>query len=307
VVLLPPSSSQQPSRLFWDCGVNNGRMVGEAYGCAADTCVLLLHGGGQTKHSWTNTCLALVKAGFFAVAVDWKGHGESYWDPDAGYHVPSFAADLDRLCAMIGVPKPMFLVGASLGGLAILGSKVGQAGKDVLAGVVLVDVAPKLEVGGVHRVMDFLKDRAASGFKTLEEVAQTLAGYQSHRGSSTQTTGGGGLEGLKKNLRFNSALQRWFWHWDPKFMRQDHPTAEQLQEMEAKLLASASHVKCPVLLIRGQLTDMVSDEGVRTMQNAVPQAQLVDVRNAAHMVAGDNNDAFTAALLKFLMGGGARL
>ena len=39
--------------------------------------VLLLHGGGQTRHSWAGTAGALAGAGFRAITLDSRGHGES--------------------------------------------------------------------------------------------------------------------------------------------------------------------------------------------------------------------------------------
>nr|EJI93896.1 alpha/beta hydrolase fold domain protein [Rhodococcus sp. JVH1] len=44
--------------------------------------VLLLHGGGQTRHSWRNTGQSLAADGWSAVAVDARGHGDSQWAPD---------------------------------------------------------------------------------------------------------------------------------------------------------------------------------------------------------------------------------
>lgn len=59
-------------------------------------------------------------------------------------------------------------------------------------------------------------------------------------------------------------------------------------------------IGCPVLLVRGKMSDVVSDEGVAEMRDLVPQTRVVDVREAGHMVAGDDNDVFTAGLVDFL-------
>ena len=44
--------------------------------------VILLHGGGQTRHSWHGTATTLADRGWRAVSLDMRGHGESHWDPD---------------------------------------------------------------------------------------------------------------------------------------------------------------------------------------------------------------------------------
>jgi non-heme chloroperoxidase len=54
------------------------------------------------------------------------------------------------------------------------------------------------------------------------------------------------------------------------------------------------------LVVRGGLSDVVSEKGVREFQEHVPHSEYVNVSDAAHMVAGDRNDAFTAAVAEFL-------
>ena len=65
-------------------------------------------------------------------------------------------------------------------------------------------------------------------------------------------------------------------------------------------------MKAPLLLIRGLLSDLVSDATVAALRAAAPQAEYVDVRGAGHMVAGDDNDAFTEAVSAFLARHAAR-
>jgi pimeloyl-ACP methyl ester carboxylesterase len=54
------------------------------------------------------------------------------------------------------------------------------------------------------------------------------------------------------------------------------------------------------LLVRGRQSDVVSEENVKHFRELVPHAEYVDVADAAHMVAGDRNDAFTTAVVDFL-------
>jgi len=294
--LVPPAASADPQTLFWACGGTTGeeRLVGDAFGDASKPAVILLHGGGQTRHAWGATAKTLAESGFFAVAMDQKGHGDSYWDPEANYQSPHYASDLDRLVDAMGVSRPV-LIGASLGGLASMGSNVGQTSARAM---VLVDVAPRLEVEGVHRVMEFMRQGAREGFATLEDVAKAVASYQPHRPARPSTPEA--LDGLKKNLRFDAAKQRWMWHWDPEFLSSHKPSKTALGYQEWALTQCARNVTCPVLLVRGKQTDMVSPEGAQALKAAVPHAQLVDVSGAAHMVAGDSNDVFTTELLRFL-------
>src|SRR5580698_8397894 len=89
-------------------------LAGERYVGGRRGIVVLLHGGGQTRHSWANTGARLAGAGFEAIALDMRGHGESGWAPDGDYTLDTFAADLVAFAGTLASPPA--LVGASLGG-----------------------------------------------------------------------------------------------------------------------------------------------------------------------------------------------
>ncbi|BCI85231.1 hypothetical protein NIIDMKKI_04370 [Mycobacterium kansasii] len=55
-----------------------------------------------------------------------------------------------------------------------------------------------------------------------------------------------------------------------------------------------------MLLIRGQMSDLVSQERADEFLSRFPQVEFTDVRGAGHMVAGDRNDIFADAVLDFL-------
>src|SRR5690242_13665097 len=86
-------------------------LTAELEGPADGRPVLLLHGGGQTRHAWGGTRAALAAAGWRAIAVDLRGHGDSDWSPDGDYSPPVFAADVKALIEWAGGHPA--LVGAS--------------------------------------------------------------------------------------------------------------------------------------------------------------------------------------------------
>jgi peroxiredoxin len=57
----------------------------------------------------------------------------------------------------------------------------------------------------------------------------------------------------------------------------------------------------PMMLVRGRVSDLVSAEGAQRFCDRFPQVEFVDVSGAGHMVAGDRNDAFTDAVVGFLL------
>ena len=64
--------------------------------------VILLHGGGQTRHSWGTAFRALAAVGFHVINLDARGHGDSAWAPDGDYTLPALAADLQAVVAGVG-------------------------------------------------------------------------------------------------------------------------------------------------------------------------------------------------------------
>jgi pimeloyl-ACP methyl ester carboxylesterase len=247
--------------------------------------VLLLHGGGQTRHSWAETARRLADAGWRAIALDLRGHGESAWDPDGDYHFDRFADDIVAVAASLGA-RPA-LVGASLGGIAALIAQARTPGT-LASALVLVDIAPKIEPDGADRIVNFMTARP-DGFASLEEVADAIAEYNPHRPRPRD------LSGLEKNLRLGDD-GRYRWHWDPRFLAADRPSRTE----DSTLEDAARTLDLPTLLVRGRLSDLLSEQGARHFLELVPHAEFADVSGAGHMVAGDRNDAFTRAVVGFL-------
>ena len=250
--------------------------------------VLLMHGGGQTRYAWGNTARALAENGWKAVSLDLRGHGESEWAMNGDYSFTAFAADCISVVDQIG-GLPV-LVGASLGGVSAILAE-GASDRDVSSGLVLVDIVHRPNPAGVQRIQDFMRS-GLRGFATLEEAADAIAAYAPHRPKRVNPAG------LMKVLRMRRD-GRWYWHWDPKFLemgRTEVPSHKYQPLFEVAL----ANIHVPTLLVRGQLSDVVSDEGVRDFLAKVPTAREVDITGAAHMVAGDQNDAFSGAVIDFL-------
>lgn len=262
-------------------------LAADAHGPAGAPTVLLLHGGGQTRHAWGAAARRLGKAGWQAIAMDMPGHGDSGWPEDGDYSMPVLAQALARV--LDELPRPVAVVGASLGGLATIGA-IGLEQPPAIDTLVLVDVAPRTEADGVQRIVDFMTAHP-EGFATLEEAAMHVARYKGH-----ERPAAGRLEGLKKNLRLNAA-GRWVWHWDPRLMHaRNHDGRRDSQALERALHGWRQ----PTLLVRGGRSDVVSLEGARALRELVPTARFVDLAEAGHMVAGDANDEFTQTIIDFL-------
>lgn len=280
-------ASHGPRRLQLE-GHGGIPLAADAWGDPEAPPVVLLHGGGQTRYAWGGTAEGLAREGWHAISVDLRGHGESGWAPDGDYSVDAFVRDVRVWVA--GFRERPVLVGASLGGISALLAE-GEAQESLCAALVLVDIAARIERAGALRIIAFMQARP-DGFASLEEAADAVAAYLPHRRRPR-----GDLSGLARNLR-QGPDGRWRWHWDPGFLapgRGPRPGEEPL-----RLERAARALRVPTLLVRGRLSDLLSEEGARHFLALVPHAQFADVSDAGHMVAGDRNDLFTDAVVAFL-------
>ena len=269
---------------FWP-GVGGVRIAGDSWGGPNGPLVLLQHGGGQTRHAWKGAGEKLGAAGYHAVALDARGHGDSDWAPDGLYGQDVLVEDLKCVVTALGNRRPV-LVGASMGGGTSLVA-VGEDHVDATA-LVIVDVGPRIEPEGVDKIQAFMSQKP-EGFGSLQEVADAIASYQPHR-SRPRT-----LDGLAKNVRLG-ADGKYRWHWDPLF----RAARRDLEKRRERLEACSRRLTLPTLLVRGGLSDVLSEEGAQEFLKLCPHSEYVNVSGAAHMVAGDRNDIFGNAVIAFL-------
>jgi pimeloyl-ACP methyl ester carboxylesterase len=266
-------------------GAGGLTIAGDTWGDPSGPLVVLQHGGGQTRHAWKGAGETLGKAGYHAVAFDARGHGDSGWAPADEYGPDYMVKDLICVVEALGAERPI-LVGASMGG----GVSLIAVGESHLAAsaLVLVDMAPRIEPEGRRRIQEFMAQKP-EGFDSLQEVADAIANYQPHRPRPRT------LDGLAKNVRLG-ADGKYHWHWDParRRMQGDQPAHRE------RLHACANHLHLPTLLVRGGLSDVLSDAGAQSFLQQCPHAEYVNVANAAHMVAGDRNDIFAESVIGFL-------
>jgi pimeloyl-ACP methyl ester carboxylesterase len=280
------------------------RLAGDEWGDPDARPVLLLHGAGQTRHSWRNTGSALAAAGWHAIALDLRGHGDSERSPVGHYRLGDFADDVVAVSRTL--PTPPVLVGASLGGLAAL-LAVARSGDQVPA-LVLVDISVHVEHEGSGRIIRFMNAHA-DGFPSLEAASAAIADFNPQRPPTTN------LNGLRKNLR-RRPDGRWAWHWDPRIMDggpnsiawlvRDPGTGAPTLAHHMEVRRAAPSITGPTLLIRGLRSELVSEQSVRALREVIPHATCIDVADAGHMIVSDRNDVFTSALMSYLDRLGAR-
>jgi pimeloyl-ACP methyl ester carboxylesterase len=277
-------------------GASGNRLAADVFGADGKP-VLLLHGGGQTRHAWRATAERIARNGGIAYAVDLRGHGDSEWVASGAYAFTDFADDVRALAETLtsrSGSKPV-VIGASLGGIsALLAEGTAQErGRGLVAALVLVDITPRVDSAGLAKIQGFMRAHATEGFASVAEAADAVAAYLPHRPRPRSH------EGLKKNLRLHPD-GRWRWHWDPRFLMGRRTVGSGRDAVETAMVEAARRIKAPTLLVRGGSSELVHEAHVKEFLALVPHAEYADVTGARHMVAGDRNDQFAAAILAFL-------
>lgn len=273
--------------ISWFEGLDGAKLAANVFGPEEGSPVVMLGGLGQTRHGWTRAAERLGERGWRAITLDIRGHGESEWSPDGDYGYARTAGDI--LAVIKGLDRPTALIGASLGGKISLVAAA-QGGPKRVRALVIVDTVPRTNPAGVAEVTQVLHP-PLEGFASLDDAAAELARI---RGQEPMPGAG---ERLRRNMRVDEA-GRWHWHWDPAWMDRGQgigiaAATDFLEEMAARL-------DVPVLLTRGELSQVVSEEGLAAFRALVPQVQVETIAGAGHMIVGDLNDAFADAALAFL-------
>lgn len=285
-------TNRPPSHQHSYRGANGGKLMATIYGEAARS-ALLLHGGGQTRHAWRKAGLAL-GAGWRIIALDQRGHGASEWAEDGAYAFADYAADAATVARQIARQtglKPV-AIGASLGGIASL-LALDDPADPAFSGLCMVDIVPAMNPAGVDTIQGFMRANAALGFASIEEAADAVAAYLPHRPRPKS------LDGLRRNLRHDPD-GRWRWHWDPRFLDGPRSINHDWDVTCQLLMQHAAALTIPGLLVRGAFSELVTDAAARDFLAVAPMMTSIDVAKARHMVAGDSNDDFMAAISTFL-------
>nr|ART35584.1 A52 [uncultured bacterium] len=259
-------------------------MAADAYGDPAAPPVLFFHGGGQSRRSWRGSAQKVAAAGYYGLTFDLRGHGDSGWALDGDYLLDAYARDVEAL--IVHFNRPVTLVGASRGGQS--GLVAGSRHPDLTSLVMLADVAPYMNDGGVDGFRAFFR-ASEVGFASLEDAADAL---HHHLGQPRLPS----ASGLAKSMRRGEG-DRLFWHWDPKTTSPEflHPPSE-----GEALIAAARIITAPVVLVKAEYSDIVTQQSVDAFRVLTPQLEVVEAKGVGHMFTGDQNDAFAATLLTYL-------
>ena len=238
--------------------------------------VVLLHGGGANGHWWDHIAPALADA-FHLVALDFRGHGDS--DHPEERRVGAFSDDLEALLRHLG-PEPVALVGHSMGG----GIAIDHAARHAdVRGVVAVDVSR-----GAGRRSRRAARLALALKRSYDSREEAIARYRFLPGSSHAD------EALRVHIASHSVREeedgRFGFKFDPVWFG-----------LPAKPAPDLGRIACPVLLLRGEESPMLTAEGAEEMIGELRDGRVEAVASAGHHVHLDQPQAFLDVVRPFLL------
>lgn len=267
------------------------------WGHGSRPAVLCLHGGGQTAYMFEDLGAALAGS-YHVLAPDLPDHGDSDGLPTPPAETGPATMGPQRIAETVaplldefGIERAAF-VGASLGGLTSI--RFAESDPDRVGAIALIDVGHRLEPEGVRKIIDFM--RAHESFATLEEAAGEISTYLPQRKNVRP-------ESLSRNLR-QRPDGRWVWkHGFGRRFRdvsEDEHPANNLTEFLSGVKEAAQSIRCPVLVLRGDASDVLSQQGAEEVAALIANAELATVEKAGHLAAGDNPRSTVALISAFL-------
>jgi pimeloyl-ACP methyl ester carboxylesterase len=235
---------------------------------------VLLHGGGANAWWWEHLAARLASR-FFVAALDFRGHGDS--DHPERVEPGAFGRDLDALLAHLGAAGAA-LVGHSMGGHVAL-SHVARG--NPTRALVAVELAWGASQRSRRRMRLALAARRTHATRELAVARYRLLPPSPHTG-----------EALRARLAERSVRpqgERFGYKFDPRwFGLPQGPRPD------------PGAVTCPVLLLRGAESELLTREGAAALAAELPRARLVELPRAGHNPHLDQPELFLDLVLPFL-------
>jgi pimeloyl-ACP methyl ester carboxylesterase len=259
--------------------------------------MLLLHGFGNEAHIWDDFA-PIVAPHYRVVALDHRGHGLSDWDREGRYDIDSLADDVEAVTAALGFGR-MVLIAHSLGGR--VATVFAGRHPERIAGLVIVDIGPEVDARGSLRIRQDVEANLSPVFANVEEYARALSlSYPAATPDALRRMARHGLR-KREDGRFELVM-------DPALRgvtagRGASADAEQQENLlRQRMWDALKALPCPVLVVRGAASDILSPETADKMVDEVLQhGRLAVVAQAGHSVMTDNPQGFNDAVASFVL------
>jgi pimeloyl-ACP methyl ester carboxylesterase len=253
--------------------------------------LLLLHGLTQQSHVF-DALAARLSRRHRCLALDLRGRGESQWAPGT-YAVPQYVLDVLALLDALAI-ETTHVLGTSLGGLVGLSLAAEAPGR--LRSLVLNDIGPEIDPRGAARIAAY----TAAVPESFRDLAAARAWALEHYPWLTELPAEAATEAVRWAAR-RAPDGRWRLKLDPAIGRAPRPTEDAARAASRAWWAALESLRCPLLLVRGAESDVLSPTTAARMAARQPRLARVDVPGVGHAPALTEPVAL-AALDAFYLG-----
>ncbi|HKV55554.1 MAG TPA: alpha/beta hydrolase [Candidatus Binataceae bacterium] len=246
--------------------------------------ILLLHGGGLNAHTWDVVCVML-RDRYRCIALDQRGHGDSEWSPVVDYGVETQVRDVEGFVNHLGLQNPI-LIGQSMGGLNSIAYAIRHSHQ--MKALVVVDVGPEINPAGAQRIREFA---STPELDSPEQFLERAVKFNPLRNPAV----------LRRSLFYNlrqTPAGNWTLKHDQR--RASEQAAAIATGQRERLASEVSRIACPTLILRGALSEVLSDQGAQKFADSIKNARWARIENAGHNIQGDNPADLLAALRSIL-------
>jgi pimeloyl-ACP methyl ester carboxylesterase len=258
--------------------------------------LLLLHGFGNEAHIWDDFA-SVVAPHYRTVGLDHRGHGDSAWDADGRYDLETLVCDVEAATAALDIGR-LVVIGHSLGGR--VAALFAARNIDRMAGLVIVDIGPDIDVRGAMRIQMDVEANVAPRFASIAEYERMLS--IAYPAGQPAAIGRMARHGLRQcddgsfELKMDPALRGAMSRRDGEELDSSDPMSPEAQ------WDALARISCPTLVVRGAASDILSaDTADKMVDEVLADGRLAVVPLAGHSVMTDNPEGFRDAVTDFVL------
>lgn len=230
--------------------------------------VMMIHGLAGQAHTFDGVANRLA-AKFHVYCLDVRGRGESAWGPPDQYGFDTYVSDLEAIRQALGLEQ-FSLVGTSMGG--IISMQYAPKYPERVSRVVMNDIGPEINPEGLQRILAYVGG-APQMFADMKAVVRY---YKEHYAPMVEHMPDDIIADFARYNVRKSDSGVYVWKMDPAIRAgaAPPPATEPWDAFKA--------IRCPVLLLRGGISDILSESIAQRMVEALPGTQYAEVPGVGH-------------------------
>ena len=252
--------------------INGVRLHWQDWGAPEAPAVLMLHGLTQQSHTFDHVA-ERISARYRCIVLDLRGRGESEWAAPETYTIPHYVQDAVKLLDELTLPA-VHILGTSLGGLC--GLSLGAFHPQRVLSLALNDIGPEIDPAGAKRIATYtatVPGRFPNFEAAVDWARERYLWLRRLQRAEVEV-------GLRWAVRERDG--GWSFKFDPAIGRTPPPTAEVMKSAGEIWWNTLASLRCPILLVRGADSDVLSRATADEMERRQPALVRVEVPDMGH-------------------------